>query len=196
MKPGGIKYVLRPENTTGYLSSTDLFIIGDPNPKFTYGFGTNFNYKNLSLTMSFYGVYGGDIVNANYLIETDVSRTVNIRREAYFNSWSPQNPNTTFPAINAYVSGETSYFTDRIVEDGSFLRLSNVNLSYEVPVKNKEFFKRLTLNVSGSNLFVLTKYKGYDPEVSSYGNNVMRMGVDNGSFPVSRTFSFGINASF
>ena len=196
MKPGGIKYVLKPENTTGYLTTNDLFIIGDPNPKFNYGFNTNFNYKNLSLSLSFYGVYGGDIVNASYLIETDVSRTINIRSDAYYNSWSPKNTNTTFPAINAYVAGETTYFTDRIVEDGSFLRLSNINLVYDVPVKKLKFIRRLSVNVSASNMFVWTKYRGYDPEVSSYGSNVMRMGVDNGSFPISRTFSFGLNASF
>ena len=196
MKPGGIKYVLKPENTTGYLTTNDLFILGDPNPKFNYGFNTNFNYKNLSLSLSFYGVYGGDIVNASYLIETDVSRTINIRSDAYYKSWSPTKTNTTFPAINAYVAGETTYFTDRIVEDGSFLRLSNVNLVYDVPVKKLKFIKRLSVNVSASNVFVWTKYRGYDPEVSSYGSNVMRMGVDNGSFPISRTFSFGLNASF
>jgi TonB-linked SusC/RagA family outer membrane protein len=196
MQPGGIKYVLKPENTTGFLSSTDLFIIGDPNPKFNYGFGTSFDYKNISLSLSFYGVFGGDIVNANYLTETDVSRTINIRKDAYYKSWSPQNPNTTFPAINAYVAGETAYFTDRIVQDGSFLRLSNINLAYDVPVKKSGYIKRLAVNVSASNVFVWTKYKGYDPEVSSYGTNVMRMGVDNGSFPISRTFSFGVNASF
>ena len=196
MKPGGIKYVLRPENTTGYLTTNDLFLIGDPNPKFNYGFNTNFNYRDLSLSLSFYGVYGGDIVNANYLIETDVSRTVNIRSDAYYKAWSPTNTNTSFPAINNYVAGETTYFTDRVVEDGSFLRLSNINLSYNVPVKNLKFIKRLSVSASASNLFVWTKYRGFDPEVSSYGSNVMRMGVDNGSFPISRTFSFGMNASF
>lgn len=196
MQPGGIKYVLKPENTTGFLTADDKFILGDPNPKFNYGFNSNISYKDLSLSLSFNGIFGSDIVNANYLIETDVSRTVNIRREAYYNAWTPQNPNTTFPAINAYVSGETSYFTDRIIQDGSFLRLSNINLSYNVPVKQLKFIKRLTVNASAGNVFVWTKYKGFDPEVNSYGSNVMRMGVDNGSFPVSRTFSFGLNASF
>jgi hypothetical protein len=146
--------------------------------------------------LSFYGVYGGDIVNANYLIETDVARTINIRSDAYYKAWSPTNTNTSFPAINNYLAGETSYFTDRVVEDGSFLRLSNINLAYNVPVKNLKFIKRLSVSASASNLFVWTKYRGFDPEVSSYGSNVMRMGVDNGSFPISRTFSFGMNASF
>lgn len=196
MQPGGIKYVLKPENTTGFLTANDLFILGDPNPKFNYGFNTNFSYKDISLSLTFNGIVGADIVNANYLIETDVSRTVNIRREAYYNAWTPQNPNTTFPAINAYVAGETQYFTDRIIQDGSFLRLSNINLSYNVPVKKLTFIKHLALNLSAGNVFVWTKYKGYDPEVNSYGTNVMRMGIDNGSFPVSRTFSFGLNASF
>jgi TonB-dependent starch-binding outer membrane protein SusC len=196
MKPGGIKYVLKPENTSGYLSANDRFIIGDPNSKFNYGFSSSFNYKNVSLSLSFYGVFGADIVNANYLIETDVTRTVNIRKDAYFKAWTPQYTNTVFPAINVYNSGETAYFTDRIVEDGSFLRLSNVNLTYNVPAKKLKYVKNLSVSVSANNLFIWTNYNGYDPEVSSYGTNIMRMGVDNGSFPISRTFSFGINASF
>lgn len=196
MQPGGIKYVLRSSNMTGVLTDDDRMIIGNPNPDFTFGFSTTFSYKRLTLSASFNGVYGNDIVNANLMTETDVTRYGNIRREAFYEAWTPERPSNKYPSLTGYSSAETQYFTDRIIEDGSYLRLANLSLSYDIPLKKVKFIKQLSVSLTANNLYVWTKYSGWDPEVNSFGTDMTRMGVDTGSYPSSRTFSFGVSAKF
>ncbi len=213
--PGGINYVLQYrnyQNRPGFDPAVDNYpadgdrnfvdelydrvVIGNPHPKFTYGFSTSFSYKNLSLSATFNGVYGNDIVNANALIDNDITRTGNVRREAFYDRWTPENPNGRFPAFDAYSTNEKKLFTDRIVEDGSYLRFANLTLSYTVPLKKKSFIQGLSVYGSVNNVCVWTKYSGWDPEVSSYGSDMFRMGVDSGSYPSARTYSLGVNLTF
>ena len=198
MPAGGILYVDRNKN--GYIDSgnEDKTIIGDPNPDFTYGFGTNFSWKNFSLDVTFVGSYGNDVANINLLQETDVSRTnSNIRKEAFYDSWTPSNPDAKYPSVDVYTSGETKLFTDRCIEDGSYLRLSNVAIGYNFNFKRKSsFVKSLNLSLNASNLALFTNYSGYDPEVSSYGSDVKRMGVDYGSYPPARSYALNVKLSF
>jgi len=89
-----------------------------------------------------------------------------------------------------------SRFTDFIVEDASFVRLKNITLAYTLPRRSLRVFKTVKLFVSGGNLLTWTDYKGYDPEINSKGDNSMLSGIDNGSIPQYKTYSFGINAGF
>ena len=198
--PGQIKY--RDLNGDGYLSDSDKTILGNPNPDFTYGLSTSFSWKGLSFSASFDGSYGNEIVNANLVQETkivvaqDDGSYSNIRREAFLKAWTPENPDTTYPKLKGMGQDELKLMTDRWVEDGSFLRVSNVSLSYTLPIPKNKVVRNITLGVSGRNLYVFTKYSGWDPEVSSYGNSMERIGVDLGSYPTARTYSFDLKFTF
>lgn len=198
MAPGGIKYI--DHNGNGYVDSgeEDKVVIGDPNPDFTFGFGSSLNWRNFTLDLQFEGSYGNDIANINLLQEEDLSRTtMNIRREAFEGSWSPANPDGKYPKIGCYEATETRYFTDRQVEDGSYLRLADLSLSYSIPKKKiKGAVKGIEFSLAATNVFLITRYRGFDPDVSSYGNNIMKMGVDYGSYPSARTYSAGVKMTF
>ena len=85
---------------------------------------------------------------------------------------------------------------DTDIEDGSYLRLANLSLSYDIPLKKKKVLKGLNLGFSADNLYFWTKYSGWDPDVNSFGSDVMRMGADSGSYPSARSFSFDVKFTF
>lgn len=198
MEPGSIKY--RDLNENGYLDDGDKTILGDPNPDFTYGLSTSFSWKGLSLSASIDGSYGNELTNVNLIQETKITTTTssysNIRREAYLQAWTPENPDTWYPKLKGMGQEELKLMTDRWVEDASFLRISNVSLSYILPIPKNKVVRNITLGVSGRNLYVFTKYSGWDPEVSSYGNSMERIGLDMGSYPTARTYSVDLKFTF
>ncbi len=180
----------------GNITDRDLTIIGDPNPDFNYGFGSGFTYKDLSLNFFFNGVYGNEIANGNLLREAYADNSNNnIRREAYFDAWRETNADGAYPRVGYDLAADTG-FTDRIVEDGSFLRLSYITLGYQVPVKETSIFDSAYLSVSGQNLLLFTKYSGFDPEVNSYSFDPGRVGIDYNSFPNQRSYSVSLNLTF
>ncbi|MCF1420510.1 SusC/RagA family TonB-linked outer membrane protein [Mangrovimonas futianensis] len=185
------------QNGDGNITDADRTIIGDPNPDFSFGLGSRFEYKGISLGFFFNGVYGNDIANGNLLREAYASgrNSDNIRSEAYFNAWSETNPTGTYPRVG-YDLETTSGFTDRIVEDGSFLRLNYVTLGYDLPVEGIDFLDSAYVSVSGQNLWLLTDYSGYDPEVNSFSYDPTRIGVDWNSFPNQKSYSVSLNITF
>lgn len=194
--PGHLKFV--DCNGNGYIDANDRCIIGDPNPDFTYGISTSLSYKNVTLSVSGAGSYGNDILNINNMRETDTGSTNhNILCDAMYNSWCPENPGAKYWGIGMISSTETRAVKDIDIEDGSYFRIANVTLSYDVPLSPKsKVLKGLTVALTGSNLFVFTKYSGWDPDVNSYGKNIMKMGTDAGSYPASRTFSCDLKFTF
>ncbi|WP_374163924.1 SusC/RagA family TonB-linked outer membrane protein [Arcticibacter sp. MXS-1] len=194
-------------NKDGRITAEDRTFIGDPNPDFTYGLNLGLDFKNFDFSAFFYGSQGNDIWN-NVRWWTDFygGFTGAKSRTLLYNSWTPENPNAKAPVIESAASFSTqsvpnSYF----VENGSYLRLRNVQIGYTLQqsVLNKLKIKKLRIYVSGANLFTITKYSGLDPEIaqSSTGNTngVYRsdtFGIDEGSYPSPRTFLFGVNASF
>ncbi|GAB3414431.1 TonB-dependent receptor [Niabella aquatica] len=187
--PGNIRYV--DQNGDNNITDDDRVILGNPNPDFIYGFGFNFSYKKISLNAFFNGSYGNEIVNGNMLRLTNTNGLGNILASSYYNAWTATNPSNEYPRLNY----EETRFSDRLVEDGSYLRLSTVNLNYDLPLKSK-FLKQITFSVTGKNLWLLTRYSGYDPEVNSFGWDASRIGVDWASYPNSKAVTFGINAKF
>jgi hypothetical protein len=198
--PGSIKYV--DINGNGYLDADDRTVIGDPNPDFTYGFSTSFTWKDLTFSAAFDGSYGNELVNANLAQSTDTRKMssatnyVNILRDAFYDAWTPQNPDAKYPALNSFLLEDIRRFQDRWVEDASYLRISNVSLSYRIPLPKNKVIQRMSAGISASNLYVFTKYSGWDPEVSSYGSSMTRIGIDIGSYPTARTFSFDLKFTF
>lgn len=179
----------------GYIDSNDRTIIGDPNPDFTFGFNTSLRYRRLTLSLSFNGSYGNDVFNLNNDSEYDVGKyTYNIRRKAYYNAWTKDNQDTVYPALGAISGGDRTHYRSTCVEDASYIRLSNVSLSYNIPLKKNKAIRGINIGLSGRNLLIFTKYSGWDPDVNSFGSNMMRMGIDLNSYPQAR--SFGVDLKF
>ncbi len=158
-------------NKDGIIDDKDRAIIGDVNPKFTYGFNTNFNYKRFDLNIFINGRYGGDIVNLNYRLFNDIGSYNNVTQEAWNNRWTPENwEHATYPKAWK-TEARTMHITKRYLEDGTFIRLRNVVLGYNVPFKNTRILEKLRVYVSGTNLLTITDYKGFDPDINGFGEN-------------------------
>ena len=189
---GDVKYV--DQNGDRVIDDKDRVVIGNPNPKFTYAFNTSLSYKNWTLDMNFNGVYGNDIINANLIDETDVKNAnLNVRKEAFYQAWTPQNMSNTYPRLKYEPKG---VLNDRYIESGSYLKLSQISLSYLMKFKKSKVIQSLTLNATAGNVFTLTSYSGFDPDVNTFGNDVDRMGIDLTSYPSARNFTFGVIANF
>lgn len=185
---GDIKFVDR--NGDGVVNADDQDIIGNPNPDFTYGFQTSVSWKSLSLSASFNGVQGRDILNVgNRYNNTPGMRANNITREAFQNMWTESNPSNLYPSSTFSIQ---NYVMDRYVEDGSYLRCSDITLSYALPKKmmSKIGFNNVSVYSSVKNAFVITKYSGYDPEVNSFAFDGLRPGVDMNSYPTPMSLIF------
>lgn len=175
---------------------TDGTVIGNPNPKFTFGFTIDITYKNFFMTSVFNGVYGNDIANSNRMLEEDIKTsdvTYNATRYIQDNYWKHDRISTTHPRMN--YTGEAGRFSSYYIEDGSYLRFSSFTIGHNFNLKSR-YFSRLSVNVSGNNLLVLTKYRGYDPEVNSFARDPLRVGIDWSSYPKSRSYALGVTLDF
>ena len=176
------------------ITEADKKVIGDTNPDFTFGMNQNFSYKNLTLSFFLQGCVGGDIFNAN-LMGVTMSGIGNIPKDIYDSRWTPENrENAKWP--KAYAGyGRTMKLSDRYVEDGSYLRMKNISLGYKwhTPCKGIEL---INVYASVSNVFTISGYSWFDPDVNSFGTDSSRRGVDMYSYPSSRTFSLGIQCTF
>lgn len=195
IKPGDVK--TRDLNGDGVVNTADFTVIGDPNPDFTGGFSNNFTYKGFDLNVFFQYSYGNDVFNANRVaFEGGMNLPVNTNMYATFaNRWTPTNTNTD---INRYGGHDgIEYQTNRVIEDGSFIRLKTVSLGYNLPEKLLKHarIKSLRIYTSAQNLYTWTKYTGLDPEVSVQYTN-LTPGYDFSAYPRAKTIIFGLNASF
>ena len=192
--PGEIKY--KDLNGDGVIDSNDQQVIGNVNPKYVFGFTNTFNYASFDLTVFFQGSVGNDIVNFTRVTSENLgtTRSNNITQEAWDNRWTPQNPTGT--NRKAVFSDEVPFlFSNRFIEDGSYVRLKNATLGYNFDFKQYGI-RSVRVYVSATNLVTWTHYKGYDPEVNAYGQNPALRGVDLGNYPTSRQFSAGVNVGF
>jgi hypothetical protein len=185
--------VVVDQNGDGDIGDEDKTFIGNPNPDFTYGFNLSFNYKNFTLSALVEGVYGNEVVNGS-LLELGYAdgRGQNVLTDAYESAWRSDAPSNMYPRIGYSYN---NYFTDRIVEDGSYTRLSNVTIGYDLPIKGLGL-EKVNLYVTGRNLLTLTNYSGYDPQVTSFMYDGTIIGVDWLGTPNARTVLFGMNISF
>lgn len=193
--PGSVDYI--DVDGDGYITEKDRVIIGDPNPDFTYGFNTSLTWKGLTLSANFVGSYGNDIYNVNRMMDTNTSGVnQNLLSASVSKAWTLDNQNTWYPAIGGLSGTDVKWASDRYVEDGSYLRLQNITLSYSIPILNKKsFVKNITISATGSDLYVWTNYTGWDPDVNSYGS-IKKRGADMGSYPGARTYRFDLKLTF
>ena len=194
-QPGMPKY--RDINGDGVINDNDRTVIGNGLPVHTGGFTNNFAYAGFDLSIFFQWSYGNDILNANRLMfESSWNKARDLNQYAsYANRWTEDNPTSDIPRATASASNRV--FSSRIIEDGSFLRLKTVTLGYTLPktVLNKFHIDNLRVYFAAQNLFTITNYSGYDPEVS-VRNNALTPGLDFSAYPRARQFSFGVNLGF
>lgn len=201
--PGDIKY--RDINDDGQINNLDLTIIGNALPDFIFGWTNSFSFKNFELMVLIQGVQGNDLFNAGRI---RLERPGEGTSSALLNRWTPENQDTDVPAfIHQSVRKAAAYPSmvsvgdsrvSRWVEDASYIRLKNITLGYNVPtsVIGRLGLTRLRAYVTGTNLITITDYTGYDPEVSSFNTSDAALGVDFGSYPTSKTVTFGVDLTF
>ena len=186
---GQIKYV--DSDKSGEFNALDRVIIGDPNPDFIFGVNSFMSYKNFGLTLVLTGVQGNDVFNFNVSNVADgFSFGINQIQDVLGNYWTEENPNPNakYPKISENTRYEVS---DRYIEDGSYIKLQNLELSYTInrpgsfPLNNSQIY------VGGQNLLMLTKYSWYSPEVNTKGSGISR-GIDMNGYPMTRTFLLGV----
>ena len=175
----------------GVVNSDDRVIIGRAQPKFTWNLINNFGYKGVELSVFIQASHGNDVVNAyRFELET-LSAETNVYADAYFNRWTETNPTNQYRKL---APSERNTFSTAQVEDGSFIRIKNINLAYNFPttILDKLRLSSLRAYVSVNNLHTFTDYTGYDPEVNAFGQNALLLGIDYGGYPLARTFLAGI----
>lgn len=201
-KPGQLKFYDADDD--GIITAGDRTNIGSPFPDFTYGMTNSFSYKSIDFAFTLQGVQGFEVLNAARRFYGNYAGSYNVLRSAA-NGWksesdpgdgkSPQlDRNFGALGIASVVNNATSQF----VEDGSFLRIRNITLGYNLPASALKAIKvaNARLSFTVQNAFTFTKYEGYNPEVSVEGANPLVPGVDSGSYPLARTFMFGLNFGF
>lgn len=185
-------------NSDGKINELDRTIIGNPNPKFTFGLTNTFTYKAFDVSIFLQGTYGSKILNLTQRTVGGLSSLYTNQFASAANYWTPTNTNTNIPAPRSGIDNPNLFISDRFVEDGSYARIQNVNVSYNVPVSfiNRVKLNRLKVYASVQNLYTFTKYSGYDPEVGAFNQNSLQMNVENGRYPLPRTVTVGVNAEF
>jgi len=193
---GDIKY--KDINGDGVINQDDRTFIGNPHPDFTFGFTNNFRYKNFDLSVFLQGSYGNDLLNMTRRSGTTNASLFNNQLVEAMNYWTPDNTNTNIPRPINDDNNTNLLVSDRYIEDGSYLRIQNVTLGYNLPADVVSKIKMSRVRVYGSvqNLYTFTDYSGYDPEIGSFNQNPLLSGVDNGRYPSPRTFAFGVNLEF
>lgn len=195
-KPGDVKY--EDVNKNGVIDANDRTVIGNNQPKFIYGFTNNFSYKGFDLNIVFNGVEGGKILNLSRRFIENLEGGQN-NLTTVLDRWrSPEQPgNGIVPRANSRTTGQNNAISSRWVEDGSFLRIQNITLGYQIPqnILNKARIQNARVYVSAQNPVIWSKYTGYNPEVSGY-EGALTGGVDYGAYPLAKTFIVGLNLSF
>lgn len=184
---------------SGTISTADQKIIGDPNPDWTMGITNNFSYKNFDLNIFFQGAYGGDVFNlTNVQLYNGDSNAL----KDVLNAWTPTNTDTNIPRV---VGSRGREISSRFVEDGSYIRLKNIALGYNLPseVTEKLGMDNVRLSISAQNLLTFTSYSGLDPEVSYFGSGGgntgsgnTTQGFDFGNYPTIKSVNFSLNVKF
>ena len=181
LEPGDVKFVDQDHN--GRIDGKDRVALGSIQPDFTYGFSTQLRWRNLDASVSFAGSHGNKLFNALGRRLEQTGDSYNLLRTV-LNSWTETNPSNRYPLASK--ERTISYIDSRCVEDASYLKLRNLTIGYTLPMP-KSVKAKVRIFATGSNLFTITPYSGYDPEVAS--------GTDSGAYPAARTVVFGAEIS-
>jgi TonB-linked SusC/RagA family outer membrane protein len=203
---GDVKF--KDINGDGVVDSKDQTIIGDPNPRFTFGLNNSISYGGFDLSVFLQGVYGVDIFNYQRVRNegmmsifdnqsVTVANRARIAQDEAGNDYII-NPETDMPRFAQLNTNANNRMSDRWIEDGSYLRVQNVTLSYTLPrsLTRRASVERLRVYANATNLYTFTNYTGYDPEIGAFEQNAMMQNIDMGRFPAPRIITFGVNLDF
>lgn len=192
-KPGDIRYIDR--DGSGVINDDDRDILGSANPDFFGGINNTVSYKGFEFNVFVQGSYGNEILNFASFDQLNFTGGNN-QSARVLDRWTPTNPSNTIPRANA--AGGSRLLSTLHVEDGSYLRFKNISLGYNLPQKWRSKFRSQAAKVyvAAQNLFTLTKYTGYDPEVNRYGSSSLSQGIDYGGYPAAKTILVGLNLTF
>jgi len=197
--PGDVKY--KDQNGDNMINDDDRAFIGSPLPDFTYGINADMTYKQFDFSMFFQGVQGNDIFNATgYLLDGKLDTNLNT---SFLGRWTGEGSTNSIPRATFDGFANNSKQSSRFVEDGSYLRLKNIQVGYNIPESaiNKTFISKARIYVAGQNLFTITEYSGLDPELGvdetqNGSRTSLDLGIDRGRYPSSRTVSLGLDINF
>lgn len=211
--PGDVKF--KDLNGDGVVDVDDQTVIGDPNPDFTFGINNNFSYGPLDLTIYLNGSYGAEILNYSRVViegQTSVfnNQAATVADRAQIGLVDPDgpddspenvfllNPDSDIPRPTTNDNNRNNRMSDRYIEDGSYLRIQNVRLSYTLPgaLTRKARIERMKFYVNVQNLYTFTNYSGYDPEIGAFNQNPLIQNVDMGRYPSPRLITFGVDVDF
>ena len=186
--PGDIRF--RDLNNDGVINDEDRTVIGNPNPNWFFSLSNNFSYKGWELSVFLQGVSGNKIYNANNVDNEGMAAAYN-QTTAVLNRWTGEGTSNSMPRAIWGDPNQNCRVSDRFVENGSYLRLKNITLSYTLPKKwmQKIQLENARISFSCENVATITGYSGFDPEVDVNG-------IDSSRYPISRTFSMGLNFNF
>jgi TonB-linked SusC/RagA family outer membrane protein len=198
--PGRIRF--RDVNGDGEVTLEDRTIIGSPHPDFTAGLDMGIYRGNWDLSATVFGSFGNDIFDVQKEFYVFRNFSTNVRKDRLANSWTPENPGAKYPRLDVndnYSHAISSFY----VEDGSYVRLRNVQVGYNVPARFVRFLQATRVYVQGENLFTITGYDGLDPtlpaaNIAGPAGDIRDQyrGIDRGTYPSNRTFSIGVVTSF
>lgn len=192
---GDLKY--KDVNENGIFDPGDRTVIGNAQPKFTFGFTNALSWKRFDLNIFFQGSYGNDIYNATRIDLEGMFDSKN-QSTAVLRRWTPDNRNTDIPRAVGNGNVDNVRNSTRFVEDGSYVRLKAVTLTYNInPAGLKRLgIEKLSVYSTGQNLLTFTNYSGFDPEVNAFGRSATELGIDYGTYPQARTLIVGLNVDF
>ena len=193
---GDVKY--KDVNGDGKIDANDKTFIGNPHPEFTVGFTNNFKYKNFDCSIFLQGSYGNDVMNLTKRAGTTNASLYDNQFVDALDYYSATNAVSNNPRPIDDSANNNLLISSRYVEDGSYLRIQNFTIGYSLPqdLISKCKISRLRFYGTAQNLYTFTNYSGYDPEIGSFNQNVLLSGIDNGRYPIARTFSIGLNLEF
>lgn len=214
--------IFRDVNGDGVINDADRTYIGNPEPKFSYGIGNTFTYKNFDLSINLNGSYGNDVYNwiRRWMDNPRQTHNVSIRatefaRLVFIDPTLPAgndqgqinnirnitlapNSHPNMPRLSSADANSNYRVSNRFVEDGSYLRIQNISFSYSLPKQllRQVDIENLRIYANLQNVYTFSKYKGYDPEIGAIRQNALLTGIDNGRYPSPKIYTIGLNITF
>jgi TonB-dependent starch-binding outer membrane protein SusC len=194
-RAGDVKF--KDLNDDKVINDQDRTYIGSPHPDFTANLINEVAIGNFDISIFFRGVFGNEVYN---MLRRDLAGTgawVN-QSTSVIDRWTPSNPTGQEARSNGNDPNQNRRVSSRFVEDGSYIRLQNLAIGYNMPTKmiSKYNIKNIKVYASGQNIFTFSKYSGFDPEIGSFNQSPLLSGVDNGRFPIARSVTIGANVTF
>jgi hypothetical protein len=193
-KPGDFKFM--DNNNDGQINDKDKSFIGNPLPDVTYGFNVSAEYKGFDFSAYFYGVYGNTVMDGTRAFNQASNAFNNSRQGMVDDAWHGEGTSNSQPRLSSLDINQNFRFSDFYLVDGSYLKLKNVTIGYNLSKKLCGAIKVSSVRLFAGiqDAFIITKYKGFDPSLST--SNVQTLGIDYGTYPMAKTYMFGTKIIF